>query len=646
MRSGRVAMSRDQLTEARADREPGESALAAAADHGLPPALHARVNALGPGDAQALSELVTSHSSAATRILAAASRTMGLAAVQRAIATVKLGAVGPPSAGPALDAGAAPQPSAAPAPRPAHDASAGPTPEPSAGPTSQPAPGTAQPGAGTARRVPAPPVPSRPDNGGPGSRARRVLAAHGTADEAFELLASDSDPALDKNLADYGALDEQRALLDAVIAEGGDAGRVRRAFHAYWRVQLVAAGQGTKNVRDWPVATLQAIHDQLKLLPNDDARAGTWKKLSLSDEPRKRGRGWYDPSGDFAIGADARDSVHRELLEGYFEALAAPAKAGEAALQVRSGERFKAGDGIVLGRGKPSQEVVTVATASGHGYTLAAPLQHDHLADEPAELDGGPGLRSASWLDYTVRHEIAHSLDGSAVDTRDFYARGGWATFPTSPGGFDDWAKAMGGEAAWTARDGSKPSAEDRLSIKGSIMSVISSGGGSVFDRYRGADPPFPITAYEHKGVPLIDAAQRSLKWGDNFVYSPTDLHAANGKRFSISLMYDKLQYCSEAAVTDRVSAYSLTAPAEFFADAYAMFYEEAGKPGITDADHGRLIRNADWRDWLRKHVHDRGHGPAGTGAARPAGGGPGDADPGARPQGARRGKASGDPGM
>ncbi|HMG57113.1 MAG TPA: hypothetical protein VK601_26620, partial [Kofleriaceae bacterium] len=60
---------------------------------------------------------------------------------------------------------------------------------------------------------------------------------------------------------------------------------------------------------------------------------------------------------------------------------------------------------------------------------------------------------------------------------------------------------------------------------------------------------------------------------------------------------------------------------------------------------YGRLIRNADGRDWMREHVHNRGHGPAGTGAAKPAGGAQTD-EAGARPGGALRGKASGNPGI
>ncbi|HEY0987079.1 MAG TPA: hypothetical protein VGD80_08505 [Kofleriaceae bacterium] len=489
-----------------------------------------------------------------------------------------------------------------------------------------------------------PPMPARVDDGGPGSLARRTLAAQG-ADAAFAFLVSDNDATLDKNLADYGNVTEQRALLDGVITEGRDEVRVRRAFHAYWHIQLVAAGEGTKSVRDWPVPTLQLMHSQLKQLPDQDARAGHWKKLSLSDEARKRGRGWYDEKGDFSLGADARAATDRKIDDGYFEYIIGAQRPGVDSLQVISGERFKVGDTVSIGRGTPTHEVVTIAAVSGNTYKLGAPLRYDHRDRAIMELQGNQGKHEVNWLEYTVRHEIAHSLDGRAVDTKGFYAKGGWATYEN----FDSWVQALGGESAWATNDGGTVTGEDRLAIKGALtLSMHSHQTGSIFDPYRSSDPKtqHPIVNYEHKAVPVLLAAQASMYSGDGFVNYPTALYATGGKRFSVSYMYNRYQVCNETAVSDRVSNYSLTAPAEFFADTYATFYEEAGKPGITDADHGRLIRNDDWRSWFREHVHDRGHGPAGTGAAKkPDGTLADDPDHGARPTGAQVGRASGNPG-
>jgi len=746
------------------------------ADHGLPPAIHAYILRLGPGDDAALSELLLGHRAMWSQILADASHHMGLAAVQRAIAASQAAAGGGPSlrtistaraynqahshhvavfnaatgnacvgadgeldpiavwqwqkdhaiphdgrVGPQTSstARAAAAQTTATAPAPDADANANananveadadaegipaermPDPlPPEAAPIAvdaavdaegipaermpDPLPAAAAPVAASADGIPAertspaapaiqapgpaaaediaagggatidaapapttaPAPPARPDNGGPGSLARRALDGQGTAEQAFQYLVSDNDATLDKNLADYGDIAAQRALLDGVIVQGADAGHVRRAFHAYWRVQLTGAGKGTNNVRDWPVPTLQAMHHELKVLPDQDSRAGVWNQLSLSDDPRMSHRGWYDATGNLSLGADARDATDSKQSTGYFEQLSAPARAGATQLQVLGGERFKVGDRISVDGKAASADVTTVTAVAGNLYTLGAALAHDHGARAIVDLHDGGGLRQTSWLDYTVRHEIAHFLDGNKVDTSGFYAMGGWGTFPSGSSGFESWLKAMGGEAAWATNDGGSVNHDDRRSIMSVISSALDSRStGSLFDKYRDIHPPMPISTYEHKGVPAIEAAQRCLSLGESFSHNPTAMPSINGHRFSTSFMYGRFQYCSEQAVTDRVSDYSLSAPAEFFADTYAMFYEEAGKPGITDADHGRMIRNEQWRTWFREHVHNRGHGPAGTGAAKTDDAVAGQ-EPGARPGGANRGRSTGNPG-
>jgi hypothetical protein len=526
--------------------------------------------------------------------------------------------------------GASPQPVAGgPAPRDAQD----------------PGPATRD-GAGAGSAGPDAPAPTatlnppaRADTGGPGSLARRVLAAHGAADEAFRYLVSDNDAVLDKNLADYGSVAEQRALLDAVIAAGADVVHVRRAFHACWHVALAGvAATPTQAARDWPISNLQAIHRQLQLLPDHDARAGAWKTLSWTRTQNGAARGWWD-KGDFSIGTDAWNRTDIQRANGYFEVLAAPAAAGDPRLHVRGGERLKVGDPVSIDDGKASHETGAVKSVDGATYTLDAALTHDHAINAVVELPQD-GRRQMNWLDYTVRHEIAHSLDGGAVDTRGFYALGGWGG-----GNFKDWAAAMGSDA-WKTRDGTVIDGEDRTSIHAGLMSALSAGK-SPFDMLRTMDPPHPIMKYEHKEVPVIVAALKALRLGENFYDSPTELHAAGGKRFGYSPVYHQFQYFSEKALTDRVSNYALAAPAEFFAEAYATYYEEAGKPGITEADHGRLIRSAEQRQWLHDHVHERGHAPAGTGAARAAGGEQGqDAELGAQPEGGKRGRAAGVSGL
>jgi hypothetical protein len=153
--------------------------------------------------------------------------------------------------------------------------------------------------------------------------------------------------------------------------------------------------------------------------------------------------------------------------------------------------------------------------------------------------------------------------------------------------------------------------------------------------------------------VPVIEAAEYSLSRGDSFYADPATVPNLSGKRFPISWWCKRFQHHNDAVVSQRVAAYGLYSPTELFAEAYTVFYEEAGLPTTKDEDHGRLIRNSTWRDWIRTNVHNRGHAPAGTGAAAPA---PteghatavaaSDSSPGARAGGASRRRAAGNPGL
>jgi len=91
-------MSREQLTDQQSQQDTAGPEAAPQNTHGLPPALHAQVMRLGPGDAQALRDLLTLYPVFSSGILAVAAPHMGNAAVQRAIAMVQQNAVGQPLA--------------------------------------------------------------------------------------------------------------------------------------------------------------------------------------------------------------------------------------------------------------------------------------------------------------------------------------------------------------------------------------------------------------------------------------------------------------------------------------------------------------------------------------------------------------------
>ena len=427
-------------------------------------------------------------------------------------------------------------------------------------------------------------------------------------------------------------LASQRAVCDTTIKTSNDGDTVKQAFQSYWEVELsVTAGASA-----WPVATLRAMHEQLKLLPDQDTRSRVWKELQLTSDPSLISRAAYG-GGVFSVGSNA--STASEIPMGYGTRLTAPAAVGAVELHV-SENRFAVGDTVVLDQNQATEEQVTISAIAGTKYTVPATTKQ-HAFNATVGMSGGGGLRSVNWLNATVRHEIAHAVDGIVNTTGFKQGIGGW----WSGGSFDSWAAAMGNPWGSAAINDA-----DKAAIKSAIEDYVHNAKGTLFAL------PADHAVRRHWGdnVPVIQAAETCLTLGDNFFSAPTSLYQAAGKVFTCSKWYKVFQYCNTGVLNDRLSDYTLYAPAEFFAETYTVFYEEAGQTGVTDAQLGRHVKNATWASWIRTNVHERGHAPAGGGGggAHPAA--PGGAAPrgdgavatggDARPGGASHGRAAGNP--
>jgi len=417
---------------------------------------------------------------------------------------------------------------------------------------------------------------------------------------AFKLCKG-SDSARRARLVWVGDVVAQRAVCDLAITTSTDADTVQQAFQSYWEVELsVAAG-----AKAWPVATLQAIHSQLKLLPDQDTRGRVWRELQLTGDKDLTDRAAYG-SGVFSVGDNAATAAAQpdppKIPMGYGTKLTAAATAGATTIQVEE-NRFAVGDTIDLDSGAKDQETVTISTIAGTTYTISATTKA-HAIDAYVGTSGGSGLRDVNWLNATVRHEIAHSVEG-IVDCSGFkQGLGGW----WSGGDFDTWANAMG--SPW----GTGPiSDDDKAAIKSKIEDHVHGAKGTL------TTLPADHAISRNWGIPVIAAAEACLAPADRFFEAPTTLYQANNKVFSCSAWYKVFQYCNAGVMADRLSNYTLYAAAEFFAETYTVFYEEAGVKGVTDAQLGRHIKNAGWASWIRTYVHERGHAPA-----VPGGGGPG----------------------
>ncbi|HKE18146.1 MAG TPA: DUF4157 domain-containing protein [Kofleriaceae bacterium] len=432
-----------------------------------------------------------------------------------------------------------------------------------------------------------------------GLMARRIHLQGADPNLAFSLLTADDDKLRNTRLAQYGGIAEQRGLCDAVIAAGTSLDRVVQAFESYWNVDTsVAAG-----VSAWDVKTLQMVHAQCKLLPEQDVRSGGWTQLI-----RNAGTGAsMNSGGEFKIGAGAAGVDTQPY--GVGTELSAAAEAGTSTLTVKDPGVFAVGATVAMGP-RPSADVHAITAISGQTYTLDGNLAARQETGTRVTPDDATAIRDVSWVAAVVRHEIAHAVD-NVVGASAFYALGGW----WSGDDFDTWAAQMG--SPWSTNDGSTISEDDRKAIKDAIVAAKGTAGGTAINASLAAD--HALNRYWSKGVPVIDAANASISRGQTYWNDPEVVPAHSGKRFAVNLYYKKFQYYNEQVHSARVRSYMVFSPAEFFAEVYTVYYEEAGK--VPDTDLGRLVPVSSWRDWIKRNVHDRGHAPATSAGGAPTAG-------------------------
>jgi hypothetical protein len=335
------------------------------------------------------------------------------------------------------------------------------------------------------------------------------------------------------------------------------------------------------------------------------------------------------------------DVVTRTVAVGNNSALTAPVAVGATTLAVGAGTSFAVNDKVALGASaNPTLADANfdwgrVTAIAGNSLTVDRAMSHAHAAGDVVRRmdERGNGARDVNWLAATVRHEIAHAVDASipAVVQGFTVGLGGWWTGnePSNEGDFDQWVAAMGA-AAWNGATSGAPghttpiTDADKALVRTAITHAVASQAGSLFAQ--GLPAAHPIMRNRANHVPVIVAAEACLSRGDGFYNNPEALYANNGKVFSVSYWYRKFMYHNESIRAARLSDYSLYAPAEFFAETYTVYYEEAGRPGVSEADYGRLIANPAQREWMRTNIHNRNLAPAGAAGGGAGGHGPADA--------------------
>lgn len=442
-----------------------------------------------------------------------------------------------------------------------------------------------------------------------------------------------------QRLAIVGTVAVQRAMFDGVVMTTGDAALAREAFHLYWSVTMGLSDVAGTGTLSWPLATLRLIHSELKKIPDQDTRSGAWTQLTLTNDPNLINRAAYG-GGNFLVGSNA--STGSDRVSGFGTFITDPAAAAARSIKVSEPGRFKAGDVVRVGLpGDANTENATIRSVRGSTYRLRAALTNAHPANTAVGASDITGSRRVNWLRDTVRHEIGHAVESAIGGVTAFTGGiGGWWTGTS----FDTWAAQM--SDAWHVTGRRQIPQADKDDIKAAIVNAMTNQSGTL----TALPAAHAVRRWWNKNVPVIVAAERCLSQGDSFFQNPNTLYSSNGKRFAISWWYKRFQYCNDAVVTDRLTDYTLYAPAEFFAENYSIFYEDAGT--VPDADLGNRIKNTGWRSWIRTNIHNRGHAPAGTGGGGT--GGPAAAgeeadheehEGTATASGASFGRASGNPG-
>ncbi|HWO22615.1 MAG TPA: hypothetical protein VNO30_27840 [Kofleriaceae bacterium] len=482
-----------------------------------------------------------------------------------------------------------------------------------------------------------------------GSLARRLWleAANGTA--AFRACMGDR-VARAARLRWVGDVTVHRALLDAVIVNVNPADMVIQAFQSYWEVETTVVDGATA----WNPAVIVRIHTQMKTLPSQDTRAGVWNELQLTGAKELIDRAAWNGSA-LQVGANLGPTGSVKVM-GYGSPLTAATAVGDTNLTVAEGARFKQDDAIAVDRANPAKKDTGKITAiAGNTLTIDTALTKVHAIAAKVTPDDDTALHAVPYLDATVRHEIGHAVETALGGVKGFTKDiGGW----WSGDDINAWADEMSNP--WVPNDGTTISGSDLQKIKDVISDAVAGAKGSLITIAAGLPAGHPLKVNLSKHVPAIDAAEACLALGEDFWRKADVIYASNNKRFSVSGWYKKFMYHNESVVSDRLADYQLFAPAEFFAEAYTVFYEEAdklGTAGFTEANLGRLVRNSAQREWIRTHIHNRGHAPA---PATPTPGGPTESPGGstetpthtaespagtARPGGASYGRAAQNPG-
>ena len=183
----------------------------------------------------------------------------------------------------------------------------------------------------------------------------------------------------------------------------------------------------------------------------------------------------------------------------------------------------------------------------------------------------------------TVLHEVGHSVDTLLGDKTDLvYGAAGWKMHGIDQ--FEQWATEMGG------LDGID--SKDRAQIRRGVAFGLRSG--TSIEAL--VEPTHPARASKYASSPLVKAAT------ENSTRRYPEKRRANGRVWLTGNTLGTIGSVPEATADVAPSAYSLSAPQEFFAECYVEYYRDYdGTPSTEHLKGGHL---APWiKQWFDLHV-------------------------------------------
>ncbi len=391
--------------------------------------------------------------------------------------------------------------------------------------------------------------------------------------------------------------------LDDIITTNTTRSIVQAAFSIRWGVD-VAREPGARNVE---IDTFRRVHAQLLQLPKSHVE-GTWRRLLYLNDSTG---GYMSHDGEFGLGEDVAGAGNETFGTGGLF-LDDDISAGATVFKLPATSLIGAGVAVTVGEGDDAEQV-EIESVNGERteFTVAPAFAKNHSAGDTVAATNNP-LRGTPWLEAVVRHEIAHAIDGGVVDTSGFTTSlGDWHA--TSD--FDTWAGRMGNP--WATNDGSEISDTDKAQIKSAIDGLRTAPINASLKDSVAAD--HAINTYWDKDVPVIEAAKPMARNGGDYWQYSEEYYGTNNRFFTINDYYQEYHSFNSQVQFNQVRSYQTYSPAEFFAEIYSVYYEEAGT--AEDVQLGKLVPVSAWKSWMDNNVASTGQSPADVQAA--GGGGP-----------------------